>query len=47
MCERYEQRNGQIYDKRSKAFIPFDIYWVVDLLNLKESNIRELEEALE
>ena len=47
MSERYEQRDGQIYDKRSKTFIPFDIYWIVDLLNLKENHIKDLEDELD
>ena len=47
MCDRYEMRDGHIWDNVSCTIIPFDLYWVVDLLNLKESNIRELEEVLE
>ena len=43
---RYEQRDGQIWDNRSKTFIAFDIYWIVDLLNLKEQHIQELEDEL-
>ena len=26
------------------SYIPFDLYWIVDLLNLKENKIKELQE---
>jgi hypothetical protein len=47
MCERYEQKDGKLWDNMSKSFIPFDLYWIVDLLNLKENRIQELESDVE
>ena len=47
MCERYYQENGKLIDGASGTAIPFDIYWIVDLLNLKENRIRELESDVE
>ena len=44
---RYYQKDGQLIDGNSNTAIPFDIYWIVDLLNLKENRIKELEEELE
>ena len=36
--------DGQLIDGCSGTVIPFDLYWIVDLLNLKEKKIRELED---
>ena len=47
MCKRYYQQDGQLIDGLSNTAIPFDLYWIIDLLNLKENRIRELEEELE
>ena len=47
MCERYYQKDGVLIDGKSNTAIPFDIYWIIDLLNLKENRINELEEELE
>jgi len=46
MSERYFQRDGKLVDGCSGTVIPFDLYWIVDLLNLKENRICELEELL-
>ena len=46
MCERYYQKDGKLIDGFSGTPIPFDIYWIVDLLNIKENRIRELEDEL-
>ena len=46
MSERYFQRDGKLVDGASGTVIPFDLYWIVDLLNLKENRIRELEDEL-
>ena len=43
MTERYYQKDGKLIDGLSNTVIPFDLYWIVDLLNLKENRIRELE----
>lgn len=44
MCERYEVRDNGIYDNKSHTTLPFDKYWIVDLLNLKEGIINDLED---
>ena len=47
MSERYYQKDGMLIDGYSNTAIPFDLYWIVDLLNLKENRIRELESDVE
>ena len=42
--ERYCIKNNRLYDNTSMSYIPFDLYWIVDLLNLKENKIKELQE---
>ena len=44
--DRYCIKNNRLYDNRSMSYIPFDLYWIVDLLNLKEGMINELQEEL-
>jgi hypothetical protein len=46
VSERYFQHDGKLFDGYSNTVIPFDLYWVVDLLNLKEDRIQKLEEEL-
>lgn len=43
--ERYVQEDGKVKDTTNGMI--YDIYWVVDLLNLKENRINELEELLD
>jgi hypothetical protein len=47
MSERYYQKDGMLIDGSSNTAIPFDLYWIVDLLNLKENRIQELESELD
>ena len=46
MSERYFQRDGKLVDGLSGTVIQFDLYWIVDLLNLKEDEINKLRSEL-
>lgn len=45
MSERFVQENGNVRDTSNGML--YDLYWVVDLLNLWDRKIKELEEMRE
>ena len=47
MSERYYQKDGKLIDGNSNTAIPFDLYWIVDLLNIKENEIQRLRDGLD
>lgn len=44
MTDRYIQENGMVKDTITGVI--YDIYYIVDLLNMKENRIQELENDL-